>query len=75
MTADEYESLKIGYHKIGKEFLDLTENFDMSTWRKVRTNEYWEMNKNYNMDDIFFIREITRFRNKINFINQQLKNL
>jgi hypothetical protein len=75
MTADEYESLKIGYHKIGKEFLNLTENFDMSTWRKVRTNEYWEINKNYNMDDIFFIREITRFRNKINFINQQLKNL
>ena len=75
MTVDEYESLKIGYHKIGKEFLDLTENFDMSTWRKVRTNEYWEMNKNYNMDDIFFIREITIFRNKINFINQQLKNL
>ena len=25
MTADEYESLKIGYHKIGKEFLNLTE--------------------------------------------------
>ena len=75
MTADEYESLKIGYHKIGKEFLNLTENFDMSTWRKIRTNEYWEINKNYNMDDIFFIREITRFRNKINFINQQLKNL
>ena len=75
MTDDEYKAIKINYKKIGEEFLDLTANFDMSTWRKVRTNEYWEIHKNYNMDDIFFIREITRFRNKINFIKQQLKNL